>query len=128
MKTLEQQIADKCIHFTGIMDKACKAGVEYDSFGEVKMGVIPCIKGGTATCDKCEYPSAEGVIKQLEEIKKDGTKGLMILLHVKAHHKKNGGNGGVILCCNGDHTLRYSVAPNGHFWVSCETCHVNLME
>jgi hypothetical protein len=59
-KSLEEQISSRCIHFTGIMDKVCKAGIEYDSFGEIKFQVIPCIVGGSKTCDKLQFPSVEG--------------------------------------------------------------------
>lgn len=46
MKTLEEQLANKCVNFNGIMNDACKAGVKYDDV-RISMEIIP--EGGTET-------------------------------------------------------------------------------
>lgn len=38
-KSIAEQYARKCIHFNGVMNKVCKAGVNYDAFP----GPVPCL-------------------------------------------------------------------------------------
>jgi hypothetical protein len=49
MKSLHEQIANKCIHFNGIMEKTCKAGICYSDVRE-EPGEgpykFPCLKQG----------------------------------------------------------------------------------
>lgn len=128
MKTLEQQISDECVHFTGIMSKVCKAGVEYDSFGTVKFNVIPCIKGGSASCDKCRYPSPEEVKEEIERINKGSVRAIKVMIAVKDHVKKTGTKSGEITCPHGDHKLSYAIAYNGHARIVCKVCEISMQE
>ena len=53
-KTLKEQISQRCIHFTGLMNKECKAGVKYADVRFDRPYKLPCLKQG-GTCDKCEF-------------------------------------------------------------------------
>lgn len=128
-KTLEEQIASKCIHFNGLMNKACKAGVVYDDFGRVKLGVIPCIKGGTATCDKGQFHTPEEVKAEMDRIRGHSAKALTLMIHVKDHYEKTKQTSGTIKCVHGDHDVRYAIAEsNGHAWIACKTCEIGMNE
>lgn len=129
MKSLEEQVAGKCVHFTGLMDKQCAAGVEYNSFGQRKLGVIPCLKGGTAQCDKCQFPSDADVQARLKEIKDGSTKALKLMVAAREHYGKTKEQKGKFTCPHGDHQAVYvRASTNGHFWISCGTCKINLNE
>lgn len=127
-KTIEQQIADKCVHFNGIGVIACKAGVKYETFGRLKLGVIPCIKGGTATCELCRYPSEEEVKQQIEATVVGTAKALKLLLAAKKFYKETDARSAKFPCpvCNG--TAIYSIAINDHFWIACKTCQISFNE
>lgn len=110
------------------MNKVCKAGVEYDSFGQPKMGVIPCIKGGTASCVLCVFPTQEAVMEKLGKIGNSTSKMLKVLIAVKNHHKQHQKSQNSMKCPHGDHDVYYAVAHNGHFRVNCTTCQISFME
>lgn len=128
-KSIQEQIAGWCIHFTGIANKKCKAGIEYDSFGPLKAGVIPCLRGGSGTCQFCQYPTPEEVEAEVARGNTELKVALRVIDAAKEHYARTRQNPGVIKCPNGDHNLRYTVATsNGHFWISCRTCGVNMNE
>lgn len=77
MKSIEEQISDKCIHFTGLGNKVCDAGVEYDSVKTKSTSPykIPCLRncqmsGGFYGCDKQHFPTEEEIKTEVEEINK----------------------------------------------------------
>lgn len=67
-KSLAEQYAGKCIHFNGVMNKACKAGVDYDTFP--KPGPIPCFADATnaPACALCHFPTPEEVQAYVERM------------------------------------------------------------
>jgi hypothetical protein len=81
MKSLLQQIACECIHFNGIQNKTCKAGVSYldvrDSSGK-GMYKWPCHNddNATTTCAKAEFLAAEEAQRQADELDRHLTEAL----------------------------------------------------
>lgn len=134
MKTLTEQIADKCIHFNGMMNSACKKGILYD---DVKIKSespykIPCMlntgmSGGT--CASCEFPSAEDVAKEVAEIESMGGDSVKAMILVKDHYKKTRQMFGNLVCpaCNGN--LSYAIVEyNGHARILCKDCKLSVIE
>jgi hypothetical protein len=127
MKTLAEQIGNKCIHFNGVMNDCCKAGVSYSA---IRVGhLFPCFKGDSLdTCDKREFPSDEQVAARVNEIEANTARTMTAMVAVCDEAKrlglKNGkGGGGQIECpvCKTG-TLGFSVASyNGHIWGKCST-------
>ena len=72
-KTLEEQIANRCVHFRApFQHETCKAGVEYASVkqpGEPGKGWrMPCFKDrGLHNCPLAEFPTPEAVRAEVEE-------------------------------------------------------------
>jgi hypothetical protein len=118
----------KCRHFTGVQNKMCKAGVNYDD-----VIPIPCIgrddaEVKQAVCEKKSCWTREEAIG-IEKEREESTKKFFIALNA-AHEdaKKKGlrkGAGGkdslpCPVCKTG--TLHYLVAGyNGHLWGQCST-------
>ena len=72
MQTLEEQIADWCVHFNGIQNTACKIGIPYKSVRR-EPGKLPCIKSD-GCCDACPsatFLTGEEVVAQVEKINKE---------------------------------------------------------
>ena len=69
MKSLREQIACKCIHFNGIMNKSCKVGIRYADVRVDRPYKFPCIQTG-GECSKAQFRTEEEINKELEEIKK----------------------------------------------------------
>lgn len=130
MKTLEEQIACKCIHFNGVMEKVCKAGVSYsdvrvkDDNGPYK---FPCLKQG-GECHSARWWNAEQVKKRVAEIELNGLKVTEAVAAIKDHVEKTKIKAGAIKCqCGGD--LNYVVANiNGHVWGNCKSCGISFNE
>jgi len=133
MKTLAAQIANKCIHFSGIMNKCCKAGVPYDSVHDTSTSPhrFACLRDEGADfmpCAKREWPSDEYVSARVRESKESLAKTMTAVVFAKADADEKGlgkGHGGIsgIKCpCCEEGTLQYSVASyNGHIHGSCTT-------
>lgn len=132
MRSLEEQIARKCVHFTGISEKVCKCGIKYESVRDSSVSPYkwPCFKddGAQTVCDKALFPTAAEVAECVAEIKKNTTQTLeaMAAVHEAARRlglKKGRGGTGTIKCpvCTTG-TLGFSVASyNGHIWGKCST-------
>lgn len=127
MRSLEDQISGRCVHFTGIMDKKCKAGVEYESFPQPRFKTLPCLKG-TSLCDKCQFPTPEEVKAEVDGIKSMSDSGIKVLLAAKAHYKKMGISFSMFTCPICGKNAAYTVASNGHFAVSCDVCKISMRE
>lgn len=129
MKTIDEQIAGKCIFFNGLLNKFCNKGIEYDSFGRVKMNVIPCIAGGTASCEHRQFPTAEDVEEKVKKMTEASGKALGLLFAARNHFEKTGNVTGKFKCPYGDHDVMFVRAElNGHYWVKCRTCQVSFNE
>lgn len=132
MKTLKEQIKCKCIHFTGMMNKTCKAGMNYQEVADPGSRPIklPCFKEGEMSggnCDKSEFLSDEEATKKANEIKSDGAKTMLAMIAVKEHVRSMGTIVGNIKCpsCGGE--LKYAQAPNKHTRGNC-ACGINWIE
>ena len=123
-----QTIMRKCRHFTGVKNKVCKAGVNYDT-----LVPIPCIgrvgaKIEPAFCEKKSCPTREEAI-EIDKERAEHTKRFVVALSAahddakkKGYKKGHGGKDSLPcpVCKTG--TLHYSVASyNGHLWGQCST-------
>lgn len=125
--SLEQQLARKCIHFNGVMNDSCKAGIKYnDVRGEGPMK-FPCLQNG-GFCESAKFPSPEEVKKRLDEIESAESKIIAAYTKIKAHYNKTKELSGTLTCeCGGQ--LKYRVASsNEHIWAKCGDCGISFME
>jgi hypothetical protein len=117
-----EQIAGRCVHFTGVQHATCKAGVAYEQLP----GALPCLRsmGADKPCEKRRWPTEEEVAKELADwdaatrrILKVGP----IIKQIKQEHQGKSWQG-VVVCpeCNGKLHMRHA-ACNGHVWGRCET-------
>lgn len=73
MRTLAEQISNKCIHFNGLETKTCDAGVVYLTVKASDESVkgfarYPCFREGEAVpCEKRHFPTSEEVAAEVEE-------------------------------------------------------------
>lgn len=139
-KSLHDQIAFKCVHFTGVMQKTCKAGMVYDEVDKdlriaYRMG-LPCIKpskpdefdrlAGRAQCpcQHLRFPAPEEVQKELDAIERETQRFMIAEKAVRPIREKYKGQDwrGIIECpiCKGKLHVTHS-AYNGHVWGKCET-------
>ena len=127
-ETYAEQIASKCVHFTGIQKKQCSVGVAYDSFD----GGLPCLanfgRGPKQPCSQIHFPTSEEIADivaaheahrerlgtALDAVDKDA--------RARGFRKGRGGLASIPCpaCMIGD--LGYSVASyNGHIHGRCST-------
>lgn len=135
-KSLRDQIADKCIHFNGTMNKQCKAGVKYEEIRGPKMK-IPCIKNTTLSADPVEgvmcikrtFPTEQQIQEKLGQIDQSGRNSTKAFVAAKSHFQKTGERHSTIQCpvCKGK--LEYVVAvTNNHLTVHCHRCKLSMKE
>ena len=79
-KSVREQIACKCIHYTGFQNKVCKAGQTYDDIDKDNRlpmrAALPCFKPGTfahtvetqCECPSLKFPDDEYIERELKEI------------------------------------------------------------
>lgn len=141
-KSLAEQKRDKCVHFTGIMNDECAAGVNYESVRVDGCG-LPCLRGDSRIsggdnlpCDKRHWPTEEEVQAMVDESNrrmKIALSGVAAVVEDAAKRglgKRNGGRGEVDCpVCDGG-TIHYSVSGfNGHRHAKCTTADcVSFME
>lgn len=129
MKTLKEQIENKCIHFNGVMEKVCKAGITYADVRVEGDGLykFPCLKqGGECSCAKFRTPEeVEVYVKLIEE---EGVKVMVAMATIKDHVAKSKEQTGEVPCeCGGQ--LHYTVTSiNGHVWAKCNSCGISFNE
>lgn len=137
MKTIEEQIGGRCVHFNGISNAQCGCGVIYkQAFGERPVLKMPCIKERMShlkeeviPCEKLQFSTAEDVKKEVDDIKKSTVLTIIALSAVKRYIKETGIKRAHIQCPNGDHKLWYQQAQvNGHVWMQCKVCEIKMME
>lgn len=128
MKSLHDQIAHKCVHFTGIMNKQCKLGIAY---ADVRVNdqpyKFPCLKQ-CDTCGSALFPTEDEVQQRILEIDGSAIKSVMAMIKIKEHVKKTKEQSGKVECdCGGE--LKYIVASvNGHVHAKCSGCGLSIME
>lgn len=128
MLSLEEQIARKCIHFNGIMNHECKAGIKYKDVRDEsqKPYGFPCIKTG-GECPNAKYRTKEEVKVEVAEIEGSGLKTLIAVTLIKEHYEKTKERSGSIPCeCGGK--LFYAIASNGHASAKCNKCEISFSE
>lgn len=127
-KSLEEQITGRCRHFTGIMSKECKAGIEYSSFGKIMMN-IPCLSGSVMKCPSASFPTPEEAKAEVAKIQDHSSKALFLMTAAKDQYIKSKKPVDAFNCPNCNQLARYQRMPsNGHFWVACNTCKLRLNE
>lgn len=116
-----------CVHFTGVQNNQCKAGVSYSSFRPLGLK-IPCVTPGAPGCSLCRFPTPEEVAEQIAASDAAYARMELALTVVHADAKAKGfrrGHGGgsslpCPVCQTG--TLAYSVSGcNGHIHGRCGT-------
>lgn len=127
METLEEQIARKCIHFNGILNKTCEAGINYDDVKIDRPFKFPCLKQG-GECSCAQFRTPEDVKEKVSSIETDGVKVLIAIVTVKDHFEKTKERSGKVTCeCGGD--LHYAIAIiNNHVWAKCSSCGMSFNE
>lgn len=127
MLSLKQQIARKCIHFNGIMNRCCEAGVKYEDVGTGKPFQFPCLQTG-GECANASFRTEAEVERELKKMEQMSAATVASLIMLKEHVKKTGEQFGKIKCpCSGE--LVYSVAQlNGHIHAKCKSCGISFME
>lgn len=129
MKSLRDQIADKCIHFNGVMEKICKSGIAYtdvrvEGDGPYK---FPCLKQG-GQCSSAQFLTPEEVDAKVKSIEDSGLKVTRAIAAIKDHISKTKEQKGKIPCeCGGE--LHYVVSSyNGHVKAACNSCKSSFTE
>lgn len=129
MKSLDQQLSDKCIHFNGTMNECCKAGIKYtdvrdDSERPYK---FPCLKQG-GNCSHSKFRTPEEVEQEMDAIFKRGAKVLSAHAAIQHHIETTKETSGKVQCqCGGE--LNYIVSStNGHIWAKCSGCGISFVE
>lgn len=127
MKSMEEQIINKCIHFNGVMNKCCKAGVNYADVRIDKPYKFPCLNQG-GECELRIFPTPEELQEEIVETQAHVIKSLAAYAKIKEHFNKTKAYAGTVSCeCGG--SLRYTCATvNGHIWARCDTCGISFNE
>lgn len=135
-KSPREKIASRCVHFNGLMNKTCKAGIVYDEIDKdnrmLYRAKLPCHKPdkylpegeSQCHCPSLEFPSKEQIEKELKEDEERTNKIILAMEAVKPIRKEHKGKDwtGTITCpvCQGE--LHVSHAKyNGHIMAQCET-------
>ncbi len=131
--TLKEQISNRCIHFTGMMDQSCKKGIKYSTVKISSKPVKrPCFKSGRLSggqCSSAQFPSDSEVDKEVEESEKMMMAAIGAYSYVKEHFHKTGKRSGEIDCPSCGSPLRYRVAEyNNHIRAKCSGCDVSFIE
>lgn len=144
MKSLEEQLNNKCKHYTGAgRSDTCRAGVNYNELADGSrpglLNRLPCLRehfkeDEIAVCELREWHTPEEIAEQIAHIKRRGeqyvTARAAISEHLKANGKPTRNVSGAIPCpvCKTG-TLRFSIAYNGHCHGKCTTAGcMNWME
>lgn len=103
-RTLGEQYAGWCIHYTGIQHDTCKQGINYlqlaggEQFGMAKR--LPCLRGneGANSCALCHYPTSEEVAAHEAEIEAYTARRRVEAMAIGALHEGQEGASTVYLC------------------------------
>jgi len=130
MRTLAEQIANCCKHFTGMQNKTCKVGISYDSVkgpkGSKGMWRLACFKDEALPCEQQSFPTADEVKAKVEE----SNRGMERVLQARKAIIATGLKQGAITCpkCGKEKALSFAIASNGHVHAKCKTGCVAWME
>ncbi len=131
--------AKTCEHFNGIVNAACKLGIDYRKLGDdSRPGMalrLPCMPSREPHEQaECEHFCARGMEKVLAESAESNRRfkqtSIARAAIVKATDGMRGLQGVIECPCCPDGRLSYSIAgSNGHIWGTCSTEHcVRWME
>lgn len=130
-KSLREQIADKCVHFSGLMNDTCKAGIDYERFRKQAATPgprgFPCLRDydKAPECDKREWPSEEYIRARLDKIEASTQRHLKaaaVVAEFRRKHKGKSAQEEVPCPACGTGTLHLSISGyNGHVWGKCST-------
>lgn len=116
-----------CRHFTGVMDKCCTVGVEYETFRESADVQLPCLflhpDKPQATCAQYAERTKEELAAEERETNELIKRHMLVMPFVSEWRKKPPrGKQEVVECpaCKGRLHLSQS-AGNGHVWGRCQT-------
>jgi hypothetical protein len=133
-KQLERSAAT-CVHFNGVGNDRCKAGIAYKGFGSPRC--LPCLPKFRDTdpeppkCAMFRATGMEQVLREEEEWKEMAVRANRARVAIVAHAQATGEMRGKLHCpiC-GKGELHYSIARcNGHVHARCTTSDcVNWME
>lgn len=138
--TLAEQIADKCVHFTGTMNKTCRAGVAYatvevkhepmpykssDGHEYTASRSLPCnhrLNHCGAACASSRFPTPEEVEAEVAKSNREVERVVNSRQAIVDAIEATGQEHGAIDCpsCAGG-SLTYRRASNGHIWARCST-------
>lgn len=133
MKSIQEQIASKCIHFTGLGNETCDIGIRYDDvkIPNVRPFKIPCLKDSLlsgGSCEKVCFPSDEEVEKEVAKIEEESDRVTSIIIKAKEHYKNTDETEGCVECPSCKGKLFYNISTsNGHTWGNCK-CGFGWME
>lgn len=118
--SLAEQHANRCVHFNGIQNDKCLAGLSYPS----DYRNLPCRKSTGLLCVKQVFPTPEEVaqfVKEVNEQVEGMRKAFVLVAKIKKDHKGESWSG-VEVCPKCGGKLHMSHAKlNGHVWGKCET-------
>jgi hypothetical protein len=128
MKSVQEQILSKCIHFTGIQNKVCEAGISYDAVrGVDRPYKFPCLNQG-GECKLCQFPTKEEAAAEDLRLTEAVNRTVGIYNRIKSIYQNTGETSGKIQClCGGE--IGYAIAEiNQHISAKCSKCDVSFME
>lgn len=124
---IKKSLMNRCIHFTGLMNDSCKAGVDYNTVKIKPEGAsmcqIPCIKTG-GCCDKYETLTEEQAEKESNEIEEIGERSFIVYAIIKSDKRQQG----EVDCTCGGKVKFVKAQSNGHIWCKCNKCELAFNE
>lgn len=142
MKTYKEQIEARCVHFNGLMNRQCDAGIVYDDLDKdcriTYRAGLPCIKPDVVALDRLREAGRTGPVEcgRRQDISQEKLKEMLqeheasivriktLLPAVRSIKKEHHGEDwrGEITCpiCNGVAQASHA-ACNGHVWIKCQT-------
>lgn len=112
-----------CRHFTGIQNKACRAGVEYanvrDSLRAFGGGRFPCFGPSSGRCPKFSATTKA----EAEQLEREADESINKMLRARKAIVASKQKRGPIDCpvCHGPGALCFAVHSNGHIHAICAT-------
>lgn len=119
---LKDQIASMCVHYNGVGNNQCRAGITYKNVGTIDPCALPCLQLG-GHCANSKFVSAEDAEKKAKEK-------LALIPEMNAredvfnYQLRTGRLHGEIPCrCGG--TLKYIVQKTG-LLANCNLCGIKI--
>lgn len=129
-RTYAESLARRCRHFSGLMQKTCRAGVAYADIRDESAGPgngyrFPCFSddGACTSCPSASFLTPEEVAEREAKSRRSTQRICTVRAAIVAHTEGKRGVGGSIPCpcCEGG-TVRFSVSGyNGHIHAQCST-------